>query len=487
MNWRRALSLGLMFYLLFPFLFLIFQFRPDEFPDTSELLWALRNSFLQAFGSAFFSVLFGLWGALGLIGVSRDEKVFRRSLLEVFCLLPNFLPAIFVLLATLNVLDPFPMGVTGIILIHTLINFGLVAVLLASLIETRLGGAVEQAYVEGASRWSFLKDVFFPLLKRDLFLLALFIFIVCFGSFSVPLVVGGGRGTTLEVLIYEKIRLSSRWGEAVVLALVQSGFIFALSFFSPARGPSLPARPTNFTLIRSVTGPFIILLTTGFYILGYGQGLWDGFQNLGFFYEIQSAILASFVGTLAIGLSVGILCALCLFAVAWIGTDPLLSKFLRGYTAPSTALACFSFLLLGPNEAYWPFFKIPVVFTLITLTSLYRMGWDSRLENLRAQCDIALTMGASRGLIFKEILFPQLAANAGLLAGLAAAWASGDFAVSRILAHRDLSLGLMTESLMAGYRLSQSTILSLLVLLSGLICFGIFFWGGRVLSRKSVS
>ena len=397
---------GLGLYLVFPFLFLLFQFQPQQWPDAGELLWAFKNSFLQALGSAFFSVLLGLWAAFGLLTFPRHEKVFRRSALEVLCLAPNFLPSLFILLATLNVLDPFPMGTSGIILIHTLINFGLVAVLLAGIIETKLGGLVEQAYAQSSSRFLFLRRVFFPLLKRDIFLVGLFVFIICFSSFAVPLIVGGGRGTTIEVLIYEKIRLSNQWGDAVFLALIQSLFIFALSFFSSAQGPVLVPRLTNFRLIRSVTGPFFILLISGFFLLGYGQGLLEGLLNLSFFYEIQSAIFKSLMGTLLIGMSVGALSFALLMLIAWIGNEPLLKRFLKGYMAPSTALACFSFLLLGPNDANWPFLKIPLVFVLIQLANLYRMGWESRLENLQGQMAIALTLGASRGLIFRSIVFP---------------------------------------------------------------------------------
>lgn len=478
------LSVGLILYLLFPFLFLLIEFRFQEWPDGGELWWAFKNSFLQALGSAFFSVLLGLWAALGLVGFPRHQNSFRRGFLEVLCLAPNFLPSLFVLLATLNLLDPFPMGIAGIVVIHTLINLGLVAVLLARAIESRLGGLTEQAYVQGSSKFYFLTKIFFPILKKDIFLIGLFVFIICFGSFSVPLIVGGGRGTTLEVLIYEKIRLSSHWGEAVLIALLQSVFIFLVSLFSAKRSPEMPEYQANFRLIRSVTGPFVVLLTAGFILWGYGQGVLEGLSQLSFFYEIQSAVVEALGGTLLIGISVGGLSFFLLMLIAWIGSDPLLNGILRGYMAPSTALTCFSILLLGPNDGAWPFLKIPLAFMLISLASLYRLGWESRLESLRGQVAIAKTLGASRGLIFKSILLPQISAGAGLLSGLAAAWATGDFAVSRILAQRDLSLAMMTQNLMSGYRLSQSTVLSLLVMLCGLICFFIFFWGGRVLSRK---
>src|SRR5438445_2391727 len=139
-------------------------------PDWGELGWAFKNSFLQAFFSALVSVIFGFWAALGLLSFTNNNRRHWRMILEILCLLPNFLPPIFILLSTLNVVDPFPMGIPGIVFIHTLMNFGLVAVLLAGLIENKVGGVVELAYVEGASRGSFLFRGLLPMIKKDIWL-----------------------------------------------------------------------------------------------------------------------------------------------------------------------------------------------------------------------------------------------------------------------------------------------------------------------------
>ncbi|KYG63309.1 thiamine biosynthesis protein ThiP [Bdellovibrio bacteriovorus] len=484
MNLRSALRLSVVIFLLFPFLFLLAQFRITEWPDTGELLWAFKNSFIQAFFSAVFSLLIGFWVSLGLLSLSSGPYKKLRFALEILCLLPNFLPPIFILLSTLNVVDPFPMGVIGIVLIHTLMNFGLVAVLLAGIIENKMGGMIELAYVEGARRWQFLTRGLFPFLKKDFWLLGLFIFVVCFGSFAVPLIVGGGKGTTVEVLIYEKIRLSNNWGDAVLLAFLQSTFIFALSFVASRGKGAYVTREANLNLIKSWSGVFIIVALSFMYLYGYVQGFFSGLTLITNFYELQSALFWNFLGSMALGISVGVLCYAGLMLIAYCWPKAWFEKFLNGYVAPSTSLACFSLLLLGPNEGLYPFIKIPLALTLLSLNSLFRMGWDGELHALQSQITVAYAMGASRCQIFKEILFPQLSARAGLLAGIASIWACGDFAVSRILAHRDLSIAMMTETLMSGYRLNQAIVLSSLIILAGLLCFFICVGGSRVLRRK---
>jgi thiamine transport system permease protein len=481
---RQFLRFGLVLFLVFPFLFLVFEFHILEIPDVAELWWAFKNSLIQAFFSAIISVILGFWVALGLLTMSRSRWSWSRPILDILCLLPNFLPPLFILLAILNAIDPFPMGVIGIIIVHSLVNFGLVAVLLAGIIENKVGAMAELAYVEGASRWLFIREGLLPYLRKDLFLLALFVFVVCFGSFSVPLIVGGGKGTTLEVLIYEKIRLSGEWGGAVLIAFLQSAFIFGLSLVAGRGQSASESRPSNLRLLRGYSGVGLILLVSMIYIWGYVEGFIEGLPLVSTLYELQSALFWNFLGSLAMGLITGSLCFVSLMLIAYCWPKLWFGKFLNGYVAPSTSLACFCLLIMGPNEGFYPFIKIPIAMVLLSLTSLFRMGWDGELQRLESQMTVAYSLGASPEQTFKEVLFPQIAPRAGLLAGLASVWACGDFAVSRILGHHDLTLAMTTESLMSSYRIHQAIVLSSLVLLVGILCFVIFAGGARVLSRK---
>lgn len=486
MSSTRAVRNFLILWLVFPFLVLFYLFRPSVEISLGEFWWAFQNSALQAFLSSLFSLIGGFWAALGLIAARGRSEGFRRTL-EVISLLPNFLPPIFILLATLSLVDPFPMGIAGIVLVHSVINFGLVGVLLARIIEEKMGGFAELAYIEGASRFYFLRKVFFPILKKDFLLVGLFVFTICFSSFAVPLVVGGGRGTTLEVLIYEKIRLSTEWGQAVFIALVQSVFVFCLSLVVSQQIISSKVEKKFFKIIEFPSGILLILFVNLFLLWGFSQGLLNSIENLEFFQSLQREIWQAVVGSFLIALSSGIFVFLFLLLIVWSFPDRILSVFLRGYVAPSTALVCFCFLILGPNYGLWAFIKIPLAFASLVVANLYRLGLESQLKNLNSQVVVAQTMGAGRKLIFFEILLPQTSRTVGLLSGLAAVWASGDFAISRILAQHDLTVAMMTESLMSGYRLNQSTVLSLLIVVIGLACFFIFLWGGHVLSRKSIS
>jgi thiamine transport system permease protein len=483
---RNLTRSALLLYLIFPFLILLFHFRLDHWPEGREFFWAFKNSFLQALFSAVFSLVLGTWVAMGLVSFSDGYRRNYRMILEVLCLVPNFLPPLFTLLSLLNILDPFPMGIAGITIAHTFINFGLVAVMIANLVETKIGGLAELAYIEGAGRWQFFRQAFWPIMKRDLWLLGVFVFAVCFGSFSVPLIVGGGSGTTLEVLIYEKIRLSSNWSEAVILAIFQSAFVFGVSLLARQGGAVSADRHANLKIIRLFSGIAALLVITFFGFLGYFQGIVEGVRQISAFYEIQSALIWNFFGSLAMGALVGLLSFGSLLVIAYCWPRPWFGRFLSGYVAPSTALCCFSFLILGPNESFWPFLKIPLAFNLLCLGSLFRMGWDGTLRALEKQIDVARILGADAALIFQKVLLPQIAGRAALFAGVASVWACGDYAVSRIMAHRDLTLAMTTETLMSSYRLGMASLLSLSLVVCGVICFFLMIGVGRVVGRKPI-
>lgn len=483
MTLSQLIRISLVLFLLFPFLFLLYQF-PLSFRgvvDTAELSWAFKNSFIQAFFSAALSLVFGLWGALGLIGL-RSLK--WRKAFELLCLLPNFLPPLFTLLAILSAAPFFPMGIAGIVVIHTFMNFGLVAVLFAHILESKVGPVTEVAYIEGARRWRLWAQVLLPILKKDILLLGLFVFVICFGSFSVPLIVGGGQGTTVEVLIYEKIRLSADWSEATLLALLQSVFIFIVSLMVSRRRTHVPVREVFLKMISARSGLVLVSFLMAVYFYGYGQGLFSGLSMWSRFTGMGMDIFMAFLGSLAIGISTGVLCLLGLSLIAYCWPQAWFEKFLAGYVAPSTSLACFSLLIITPNEGFYPFIKIPLTLALLFLNGLFRMGWDSLLHSLENQIQIAYAMGASRGQIFKAVLLPQVLERAGTLAGIAAVWACGDFAVSRILAHKELTLAMMTDTLMSSYRLGQASVISILVMGVGALCYFIFTGGSRVLRGK---
>ena len=477
-------------FLISPFLFLIFHFYKWSRLDFGELVWAFKNSFLQSFFSATACVLLGTLGATGVLFMSATEtRRYWRSLIEILLLIPNFLPTLFTLIACLNVFDPFPMGKIGIVLVHTFLNWGLVAVLMAQLFESKLADAAEWALVSGCGKWRFFIQLAWPMVRRDILLIWVFVFAICFESFSIPLVVGGGSGTTMEVLIYEKIRLSTDWSQALLVALVQSLAVALVGWFAIRGTLASPSRARggerNLTLLQTRWGVLVILGMIAIFLLGYVRGLPLGFQQLSDLWELKGILLSAVIGSYAIGVTAGVFVFALLMAVAFAVPSAGFEKFLSSYSAPSQALTAFVMVVILPNTGAWSYLKIPLALGLLLLCTLWRMGWRSQVDGLARQHETAEILGASPWLRFVHVTLPQTAPAAGRLAGIAALWAVGDFAVSRIVAHHDLSLAMVTETLMSGYRLGLATVLTLGVLFVGGSCFFFMRGIGNVIGRKS--
>lgn len=483
---RFFLRFSIVLFLLFPFLFLLVEFRLQESLDWAEIIWALKNTFNQAFLSALFSSVLGLWLALSLIKIRQTQV---RKTLDIICLVPNLLPTIFVLLATLKSFNYFPMGTTGIVIIHAIINVGLVGTLLAQILESHYGRMAFVAYASGASKLRFYGRVLLPTIWRQLSQVFLFVFVMCFGSFSVPLVVGGGRGTTLEVLIYEKIRLSQEWGAAVYISIIQSIFIFILSLllYRNSRKSALGER-YNISYYGSYSGLLVVAALLYVFVWGYGGGVLDGLQHFQFIIDNRHEIFQLAGGTLWVGLTVGFLTAFLLLSIVYLSHARWFTTFLNGYVTPSTALAGFSMLGIINFLKLDKSIGVPIVIVLLGVCGLFRLGLYQLLQDLRSQTRIAYILGAKPWQIFSRILLPQTMREVGKLAALAAMWACGDFAVSRIIATKTFTLAMMTDALMSGYRLNHAVLISLIVILCAVLVFafiqGVFNVIGKKLDRK---
>ncbi|MCS6845694.1 MAG: iron ABC transporter permease [Caldilineales bacterium] len=92
-------------------------------------------------------------------------------------------------------------------------------------LDPRLG---EAAAVLGADRWRVLREVTLPLLLPPIAASSLLVFLFCFTSFGVILILGGPRFSTLEVEIYRQAVNYFNLPLAAVLSLVQLVITFAV-------------------------------------------------------------------------------------------------------------------------------------------------------------------------------------------------------------------------------------------------------------------
>ncbi len=151
----------------------------------------------------------------------------------------------------------------AILAAHVFYNYTLVTRMVGSFWANLDPRLVQAARTLGASRWRAFREITLPLLAPALSASALLVFIFCFTSFGVVLILGGPRFATLEVAIYRQTVNFANLPLAAALSLVQ--IIFTLGFASVyARLQSKLARPLNlrprWSTQRHPTRPYEVIL-----------------------------------------------------------------------------------------------------------------------------------------------------------------------------------------------------------------------------------
>ncbi len=466
--------------LFFPFIVIIANNLSFRIPLTSEVGWVISVTALQAALSAIFSIAFGLIGAFGLLAL--DGRLSRFA--EGVALLPNAGPVILLLLSVMK-LFPWARGLTGIIFVHVLLNAGLLSVVFAEVIRTKLCGYAELAWVEGATARQFFRRVALPLLKPDLLLAFLFVFVLCFASFSVPLALGGSRASTIEVLIYQKIRVSGEWTAAIGLALLQTLTLIAFSFVL-GRMRNETAAPTFRRIPFLIWKPGLIvpLFASLILVIGLLEGVIAGARRAFALPPLMAQLPSLLAGSVLVGFLAGLFTVVFLLLIAYVRPQGLFRKIVTAYAAPSSVLVGFSLLIVWRDLGFASYVKIALAMTLVTVPSFLRFRWTALLDSLEGQVTIARTFGAGPGLVFRKIVLPQVIRPAFFLGGLCGLWAWGDFSLSGVVAERTMTVAMAVNGLMESYRLDIATFLVWFVILGGFVTLGLFVGVGNVLGQK---
>ncbi len=188
----------------------------------------------QAFLSTVISVFLGLAAARGL---ARRNFCGKSILLNVFAV-PQALPAIVAVLGFLSVYGHSgwvpdlvePYGLMGIVFVHVFFNLPLALRLCLEVLNAiapenfRLG---QQLDFSDAALFRYVE---WPALRASLPRIFALIFLLCSASFIVVLTLGGPNATTLEVAIFQALRMDFDVGRAVAISLLQICLSLFLAF-----------------------------------------------------------------------------------------------------------------------------------------------------------------------------------------------------------------------------------------------------------------
>lgn len=462
----------------FPLWALVWQGAGFQIPPIGQWWPAFTFTFIQALLSSLVSVSLGFLGALGLLGLRK----WRRPT-EALLLLPSLVPTLLVLVGVLQSISwvsPFPFGLWGVVLVHAILNVGLISVSVARLIEARLAPLETLALIEGASFFLFLKAGF-KLLQPDLLRLALFVFSACVSSFAVVLVASGGLEHTIEVLIFYKLK-QNLLNEALALGFLQMLLLACVALCLSNYQWAGPNKKALHLLYKPwlLCVPLLSTLCVGMGLLGPGiyKGVWQILQQPYLRQSLFEAGVHSFIIGLGTGVGVVLLFVILMLLlydnqVAWV------RKFLLAYSMPSTVLMGFGFLLLFDESILLTAMGLVLLF----FPFVYRLSGDASLMQLNRDLQVARLMGASRGQVVGQILAPQMSQSICFCAGLAAFWAVGDFAFSSVVLSEPKTLALITYDLLRSYHLNMALVMVWLLCAVALLLWFLFLGSAYVYKK----
>ncbi|OED36364.1 hypothetical protein AB833_27465 [Chromatiales bacterium (ex Bugula neritina AB1)] len=264
----------------------------DSITAGNRLLRTIGWTTLQASLSTILSLLIGVLLAWAL---SHRPRFFGRTFFIALLSTALVLPTLVVVLGLVTLLGrsgwlndvivlfdgtkipPFIFGFSGILIGHCYFNASFAARSLLGRFEAIPEPQRKLARSLGLSSWQSFKLIELPAIAASLPALATTIFLLCFTSFAIVLTLGGSpKYNTLEVSIYEAIKLDFDLGRALGLALTQLGIgavLVALSTRFMADnsliaaeqahsewGDKTPARILQWTIITSFSLLFILPL-----------------------------------------------------------------------------------------------------------------------------------------------------------------------------------------------------------------------------------
>ena len=178
------------------------------------------------FGQALLSTALTLIAALPGAAIIARYDFRGKSLFLALTTVPFVLPTVVVAAAFSALLARFDLRYTlaAILIAHLFYNEALVVRMVGGFWASLDPALEEAARTLGASPWRAFREATLPLLMPALGAAALLVFIFCFTSFGVVLILGGPRFATMEVEIYRQAIGFADFPLAAALSLLQIGF-----------------------------------------------------------------------------------------------------------------------------------------------------------------------------------------------------------------------------------------------------------------------
>ena len=463
--------------------------RQEETPfSLAETLPILKYSLLQAVLSASISTILGILLAKAFFYLEFKGKTWLyKSILFVWSL-----PSLVIIFAVIGIWGNSGWiaqvmkwigidwhsniyGLQGILIAHGLLNIPLVTKYYVEALALIPSSQYQLSAQLNLSGWNYFRIVEFPMFKRILPYVFLTIFMICFTSFPIVLMLGGGpKYSTLEVAIYQAVSFEFDFAKAVMLIMVQLAFgivLQGLLFFCSQRALKQSNQTTNVELwkprlagSRKLGLQSILILQTLLILLPLVSVLWAGISVSHFWQRLvnlelwEATLFSVLISLIASITTVGVTYLIAL------ETRQLLYRkhhFLHAILGSVATLSTTQLLVL-----------VGVMNGIILIPYVYPMLFSSMWETFNAQDKLARSLGLSgfnRWWIAEKHYLVRPLTNAFILAMSASL---GSFAVIAFFGTPDFStLPYLLYQQLGSYRTEDASVTALMLMLFALLPF----------------
>lgn len=398
-------------------------------------------------------------------------------------------------------------GLGAVLLAHVFFNAPLMLRVFISGLSSIPAAQWRLAAQWGLSDWQRFRLIEWPVLKLLIPGLVTIVFLLCFTSFSLILMLGGGPAvTTLEVSIYTALRFDFDLPMAALLSLVQLTICAAvvailarldaagLATVAPSPGKRLrqpgDAHYQTILLDALLIGGFLLLAVAPLCAVIL-DGMTDSLLRVITWPAFHRALIASLAVAVASALLATTLATIMAAARVrlerngrWV-FDLAVSLYLA---VSAIVLGTGLFILLRGMVDVFVIAPLLLLLAnmLVALPFAYRViqGKMAMLAYTQDKlCDSLDLRGWRR---FRLITFPALAPELGFAAGLSAALSLGDMTVIALFGSQQFqTLPWLLYQTMARYRAEDAAALALLLFVLTLLLFGVFVKGATYLRGRS--
>ncbi len=495
-----------------------------------RLAYSLKNASLQAGLSTLFSLVIAVPAAITL---SRR----RARMVRIFVLVISLAMVLPTGVAALGLLSvwgrqgvmadichlalPFCgggsiYGLHGVVIAHMMLNVPLMIRVFMPLLHAVAPSQWRLAAMLGLTPLGRFYHVEWRAVKSAIPGISALVFLLCFTSFALVLMLGGGpKVTTLEVEIYTAIRFNFNLSGAAGLSLVQfslAAIFVAIIAVLGKQAVQIPIRSKYDDIRRGdlklfdhiadtvIVSVLVLLVGLPVVMVAIDGLLGGGLTALLMRPRFWSGLIAS-VSIASISAAVVVIMTV-LMAMA--GANLSGVNLLRGgrtanmmkilldagvmlyLVIPSIVLGTASFILLrGYGDVIGNAFAVVVVANILMALPFAVRLLERRMATLTHQHDkLAAMLGISGWNRLRVLTLPPLERDLGVIMGLTAALSIGDLGVIALFAHDDFkTLPWMLYQLSGRYASDEAAALALMLMLLTVFMFGT----GQVVMRLVIS